>query len=357
MIPRLYQRLVSRCQTINQLNRLHISLENRLTPDELNELLLAYPVSEAGLFSLLWYREQAVKAQRMLKRILPRKKNKKPKRLPAQVLEWSKDSTLPDQSFTWLSQLYTWFNLRGQADPEHFRRQKLLSDVTLYSTGGNTATKTLLICVTGKEGRMMMPLPIFLQNLDANAFDVIVMKDLTRNQYRYGLSSLGSDLFSMIREFGESINLNAYRTTTLLGVSAGGLPAIAIGLSLGFDRVVSVAPRSPDDPVWVSYGDESGMPGWFKRIAGQEIATEVLLVYGADYEEDRVAAEAIQNYFGDSTLVEITGKNASRKVSHNILYQALNQGMLHDFLLNFTQPTCVNKVSSRQPQRKITYRI
>ncbi len=129
---RLYQRLTRNCQTVNQLNSVHIALENKMTPLQVTTL-----------------RKQC-------------------------AAKWTDESHPANK---WLEDLYNLYLKSGKEEPEVFTCKRINRHLRLYTSGiGLKQEKTLLICFTGCAQRLMMPIPVFLQHFDSEKVPRVMLK-------------------------------------------------------------------------------------------------------------------------------------------------------------------------------------
>ena len=140
-----YRRAARHCRSVNRVNALHIALENRMTPPE----LVALHAAQGRWFGLRMWLQRAW-------RLLP--------------AAWRRADagTAPEAlRDEWLRKLHRFYTQAVKPTPEPFRRRKLSRHLRLYSAGGPRHDKTLLMCFVGGSNRPFLPLPVFLQHLDA----------------------------------------------------------------------------------------------------------------------------------------------------------------------------------------------
>lgn len=284
-----YLRLRRRCQTVNQLNRLHIALENRLLPLQLQSL--------------------------------------------HKVLQ----SVGPD-ALGWTERLLAMARRSGKARPEPYERACLRPSLTLYRSAGEAGgARMLLICWTGAARRMMMPLPVFLQHLDAATVDVLLLRYPLGEGYRRGVPDLGPDIASTIDRVAQHVVPGRYARVAAMGVSGGGLPALLTGLRLGLDTVLAVGAGHPADPRWTeALGQEA--EALLARWAGQaRRLPRITLAHGADSPADTAAARALAELLPAQRMAVSSDQGP---VGHVALAPLLEQGRLRGFLeqaLSLTQ--------------------
>lgn len=290
-----YNRLVRGCKTHNMLNKLHIDLENRMTPLELDALRSS--LCARHTWDTVFRAPQRAAAS------------------PVQQL--------------WVENLHRQCAKSGKPSAEPFARHRLRQRVTLFTDGGNRSDKTLAICFSGRAQRMMMPLPVFLQNIDAARVDVAFIRDPTRNSYRNGIGGVADSLEASIDQLGGLLGIAGYRRAVSIGTSGGGVPAVMSALRLNLDAALSAGGNHPDDPRWMA-ADGTGLREIFRRYVDASSATpEVSLVFGADSIKDKASAEAFASLV-PARLIPVGGQNSS--VEHNALYPLAKSGALRGLL-------------------------
>lgn len=295
MIER-YLRRIAECRTLNELNAARIRMNNAMTPIEAYEL---YRIVQAG-----WGVPEAGigvdKAQQITGAL-----RRDTTRIVGDIVA------------------------AGKPAPEPFGRRRLVKgSLSVYSDGTKRSGKTLLIGFTGNAARLMMPLPIFLQHLDAASVDLALLTDLARDGYRGGIEGIGSGIEGMIAELPRVLETQHYSRIAIIGTSGGGLPALLTGLKLKVPRVLSVGGNGPDDPRWEGVVAKSARE-LIAAAAKDALETRVTLAFGAQSPRDRAAAEAMASVV-PATLVPVADPRA--EVKHVALYPLVGQGRLAGFL-------------------------
>jgi hypothetical protein len=309
----LYARLLARCSTVNQINRVHIALTERMTPLELHDLVRAMsprsPVRNGALSRSLSRRGGLVSLA--VRRLRPK-------------------AAFPRESYEWVDGLADWAARSGKTAPEAFVRRRVKSNVFSLSNGAPTSQKSLVICFTGVARRLFMPIPVFLQHLSADRFDLLVLRDPSRHGYRNGVAGVADDFEGLVREVGTMFDRDAYRSVVTYGTSGGGLPAIVTALRLGLDKGVSVSGKGPLDPRWQSICD-GGVGAMLRELVRTANGSpNLLLVHGAGSEPDADAARSLAQFVPVSTLV-VHGREG-QKIGHNAVFPLLLESRLGAFL-------------------------
>jgi hypothetical protein len=296
---KLYKRLTSRCKTINQLNRVHISLENWMTPMQSKSLQEELLLDPDYLF------------------------------LDANFSTESLDDFSLNQR-KWLANMKRNLQLGLSNEAQTFSRFRLRRYLALYSDSCMPkANKTLVVCFTGMSQRMMMPLAIFLQNIDAKENDVAVVTYPKDKGFRNGLEGTASSFEDMIDKLKGLFASQGYKRIVAIGVSGGGIPAILCTLRAGWQSALAFGAGSPNDKRWFdALGfDLSVLFRSYRKKVFKFLP--LYLVYGEDAQKDSEAAKSIQKLL-PANLIKVGSK--SEKVGHVVLQPLLMSGKLASFL-------------------------
>lgn len=297
MLLETYNGLVSQSRSLNDIHRINIAFGNTMTPQEVVEL-------EESLFVGDY--------------TLP----------PMRDDRTFSDRELMVAAREWIEQTLTHLKLMRKAEAEPFLRRDVRKSVTLYSDGGDPDDKTLIIALPGANHRLMMPIPSLLQALPADRADVLFIRDGTRSGYRQGLEGLASSIDTLGPAIPRIIDISRYRRLAGLGVSAGGLPSLLLGLQMGSGAVLVCGGGSPNDPRWVRPGQ--ALPADTLRAAAERgIDAKLTIAFGTHSDPDRASARDICACLGIEPL-EVSSR--SEEVRHNILHPLALDGLLPAFL-------------------------
>lgn len=302
-----YRRAARRCRTLNQFNALHIALENRITPME----LMALRAEQGPWFHL---RRLQQRGKRLLRKV----------GLPG-------DDAMPPGELRdrWLREQLGLYRQSAKAQPEPYQRRRLSRHLRLYSAGGPRHDKNLLICFVGSSQRPFLPVPVFLQHVDAAVNDVLMVYYPRGKGHRHGLPELGSTLEQTIDKLRDIADIGAYRHCAAIGTSGGGTPAILTALRLGLPVALSAGGGSPNDQRWfAALGENAGDRA--RRYAQASTATSrVVLAFGVDQPKDVAAAQA----FAECIPAELWPvSDRRRQVLHNVFAPLLKRRDLQGFL-------------------------
>lgn len=264
---------VARCATVNQMQRLIISLEMILAPGEVARL--AADVRARGI-------------------------------------------GLPDVVAKWLDRMEELIRRDG-AEPENYVRQSLTEGATFYAAPGapaERAARTLVLAFTGDAHRLMMPIALFLQNCPASRYELLVAYDAAHAFYLRGIPGLGDTLPATLARLAAMVPPSRYRRAVSFGTSAGGLAAVWAAVALGLDRGVSVGGVTPSEVerrVQTQDLSTDEFDAAIRRCEGR--LPQVLLVHGEGAERDARKAHEM------SEIVPAQRIAVPGCMDHNVLYE------------------------------------
>lgn len=310
-----YLRQASACRTINELNKLHIQFENQMTPQELSAL--HREIAGAGPLPISFAPRLGIVG------LLAGK-------LAGRGADEGEPAVDPAMApLAWAEKLFAMYSKGGKPGPEAFTRKPLQGDAVLYAGPGERAGKTLALCFAGRAQRLMMPVSVFLQHVDARQVDVAFVRDAKKDGYRSGVSGVGTDLESTFERLAELFRVAEYRRAVAIGTSGGGLPAVLASLRLKLDAVLSISGNDPCDPKW-KVPDGTGGQELVRRYYGAAPGrTRIHLVAGADSPRDLDAARSLASLVAcDLHIIQ----DPNDPVGHSALVPLLMRGELSRFL-------------------------
>lgn len=307
----LYRRLAARCTTTNQLNRVHIALDNRMTPLDARAVHAGLMAEPGWRFGLTFLPTKLLARARQ--------------RLPGLGGPAGRRAERAYTQRRWTVAQHAMLDRSGKTATEPFRRRRLSAGVALYSAGGDAAAKTLALCFTGSSERMMMPTPVFLQHLDAaRVYMVLVLYPKGRG-FCAGLGHLGANFDATVDALAALTQARRYARIVTFGTSGGGLAALLAACRLGAAAALSVGGKGPDDPRWrKAFGVDVGvaLQGHAERLSS---LPRLFHVFGLEHARDRAAAAALAATL-PGTLVEVGDPHGT--VGHNALLPELRRGRL-----------------------------
>jgi hypothetical protein len=243
----LFQRQIVKCRTPNEFNRLHIALENRITPLEFVAL--------------------------------------------SKIISDCYSSTT---NMTWLEKLSRQLRLSRKPQPERYIRTRIKSNMYLYSDQTPRSGKVLAICFSGGARRLQMPTPTFLQHLSASRVDVILLQRHHNWNYNNGLGGLADSFETLVNVIEQVTKPWEYQSAVTYGTSGGGLPALLTAIYLGLDKGIAIGGASVESNRWRFLKDTVRFQQAVERHADKP---KLLSVFGADFKRDAVAAAELRRYF------------------------------------------------------------
>lgn len=212
--------------------------------------------------------------------------------------------------------------------PQPFHREALAPSATFYR--GTQKARRLVVVFTGRLRRPMLPVPAFLQCIDASDWNALILRDEARMHYRTGVEGYAEDLNTLARrvraEFSDCSEILA------IGTSMGGFPAIRFFLAGGADRAISISGSFPADASLLLSGQRT--PGAFDPICSclDPGRRPLLFAYGAGNSEDQANAEMAARLVGGICLSIQDVEN------HAVLERLWGEGRLAPFMDEILEP-------------------
>ncbi len=246
---KLYNRLVRNCKSENMYNRMHIKLENYMTPEQFDKLK-----SDFKIYNDIAEINEKSSLKKIVNRMFPKFykilvywKNK----IIYSKIKIDAGSKINFNQHTqkWINRIDNYFKQTNKNYPEPFIKKRI-NRYTIHFTSKDQTTKTkdktLLVCFTGNAQRMMMPLAVFLQSLDSKTTDVIYIKNPKEKGYMSGLPGYDKSFEEMLDRLG-SLPFDNYKHVVGMGTSGGAYAILLLSLRYSFDAVMAVGPIGPDD--------------------------------------------------------------------------------------------------------------
>lgn len=204
-----------------------------------------------------------------------------------------------------------------------WRRHSLTQNIQFYSANPRHETeKTLIVGFCSSSMRLMIPISRFLMHLDAERFDVLLLRDPDRNHYVHGIPEVCSDIQSLCEWLQSRVKSMGYDNVFSIGTSAGGVASLCAGIANGWSRAIAVGADAPSN--------HPALEAFLISASQTASQTEVMVFYSALNQRDSRGARDIARIhphardFGDA---------ASTK--HNILDPAFKQGELKNMFKRF----------------------
>lgn len=190
----------------------------------------------------------------------------------------------------WHRTNYLLLEAAGKKKAEKFSSEKISKTYTLYRgiSERSTEEKTLVVGITGKINRLMLPIASILQHLDASQCDLLLMK--TSSIYaRAGKITTWDDFISSLENCLDV--LDVYGSISVFGTSFGGIPAILAADALDAANVLSVGPGSPYALWWMKDFGVDPYEILFQR--GNGYGAKLTVLVGSDCSSDIANAREI----------------------------------------------------------------
>ena len=245
-----YAELASHCRTQNEFNRLHIELENVLTPLELADI--------AGQADI---------------------------------------GAHPRPTHAWIEKIRKWTPQLFDT-PQRYRRQKVSEHVILYQDPERPMRdKGLLLAFSGNARRLMVPVSVFLQFVDSCSWDVVVLRKDQRNSYLSGLGA-SADFPGLVEYVQAAVGTKAYQRVITLGTSAGGFFAAWAAVLMDAYRGISAGGGLPSTLPSLVQADKS----LIRTRPATPREADLCFIYGRDHDRDHRSALLLLDLFGGRLL-------------------------------------------------------
>lgn len=355
VVAQVYDRLVASCATINQVNRVNIAFERRLTPAEVfilsRHLRLDEGVTFGRGFGLI------VRARKALEENLrgQLRRLRKQFRTVAFVQRRRSLADFQDRFSSSLTPLErrrhsAWWALSherqlsaggsdGSSPPvavtmeQGFRRVWRRNGVALFSPQGPSTAQArgLIICFTGTTRRMGMPVSLWLNNLPSRSHDVLVLECPPNEFFVRGVPGFSDSLPATKNALAELIRKNSYADVRIVATSGGTIPGLLMGLWLGVKGIALAGPVAPTGEPWQEFLPESDL---FPYIADALRASPAdgmtrWLAYGVDDKADAVFATQLAAIVPGARLIPV------RNAGHNCFYVLSQRGELAALMRDF----------------------
>ena len=165
---------------------------------------------------------------------------------PLEAAELKEEShRFPPATQAWLGTLAALGEFAA-VPPQRYRRQALVPDIDIYSDASiPSARKSLILGFSGSAGQLMIPTPVFLQYVPSERYDVVVLRDRTKQGYAIGIPPYAHNLWDLAQKLTAGIGAATYRRVYPYGTSMGGFPALRCGLLLRTETSVSGGGQFP----------------------------------------------------------------------------------------------------------------
>jgi acyl-CoA synthetase (AMP-forming)/AMP-acid ligase II/acyl carrier protein len=208
-------------------------------------------------------------------------------------------------------------------DATKWRRVAVSENVDLMTDpSGPSAYKSLIVGFTSRAMRLTAPTWNILCALDPQKHDLLLLRDPDRRHYFSGVAGVAPNLSGIAQWIADWQAPHGYRDTVGLGTSAGGIPALVVGIESGWRRILASGADSPRRHPHFSVPLLSAA-----RKLAQRSETSVTIAFSAGKERDAEAARQLAEVFPTAALI-----GDPRFNEHPLLYLLHEKGELKSFL-------------------------
>jgi acyl-CoA synthetase (AMP-forming)/AMP-acid ligase II/acyl carrier protein len=200
-----------------------------------------------------------------------------------------------------------------QPDPKNWEREMLSSFCMSYHIGADHQCADVLVGFTGNQGRLMLPIHVFLNALPIKYCRLVLLTDPGRNHYQDGIPGIGSGFTSLMAGLEKILPVKLRNSTGFIGTSAGAVTALICGLDNGSRNIGVVGPDA------------------LENKATLQIALAKSLVR-SDFSGVRIAAGQTQRDLRGLSdlekLMPLVSSRVSARAGHNVLLYAHRNNQL-----------------------------
>jgi hypothetical protein len=206
-------------------------------------------------------------------------------------------------------------------------RRKLSRDVLLYTKTATSKDLPPLIIFGGVMRRPMMPMAYFLASIEGLSNFVIFVRPRVGGGYRNGIRGLGSSVEAAYPSLFAIVSSRLRKNPSselpiVMGMSAGGLPALMFSDFIEARRVLLFGPNATDDPRWS--GSQQLRDTLDRRASGVD-SHNVSIFFGTD-SKDPAKVPAWTRDIPGATITSFPG------LPHSVLYDLFKNHSLREHL-------------------------
>jgi len=303
-LTRLYLRLFDSAQTVNELNRSHIALENYLTPRQREDLLTGLKAQfgkTSALSRLGFARIFAFLLPAIIRATRPLRKaaHLRQERLKSNGRQESGVTNLAQSKrnlvVNWILKNDYYRSLANDMSQAGYVAKVRRASFSLFQRGTAPA-ESLLICFPIRVGRIGLPLADILQASSTLLMDVVIVGHPKQRGMNYwtGSTRMGKGLREILDGLASELVGYDLSKAHTFGVSAGTIPAVVAGLYWNTAGAVAVGPFPPPSHRWLGPLGDALENGFLSAT----IPTKTRFVYGenapvADFEVSEFLAEIL----------------------------------------------------------------
>lgn len=307
---RLYDRLFDSCTTDNQLSRVHITLENQLTPSEAVGLAAHIRATYADgpvMQRVNWLRIEW--ARRRQGTAAPGQIRTAPRHLRAL------------HAVQWVERITRQLDLVG-GPPSPIRRVWSRRGATLFRTGGGPG-RTIVVVFTGNLRGVMMPTPVFLQFMRDRPVDVLKLEGPRGVGYVKGVRGFSHDFPSTVDWLAGRAQDDGFVHVATFGTSGGALAALLAASGLDADASLVAGPGNVAAEELCA---QLGVANVAEALARTPQTCAVTVLYGQESGLDAAAAAEIEQALRRARVVAVPD------AGHACLYDLVERGQMEDLV-------------------------
>jgi hypothetical protein len=194
-----------------------------------------------------------------------------------------------------------------------------------YAAPGPSRGRTLATLLTGAASRPGTWTPVFLQALDAEGVEVLMLRDPTGRHFRTGCLGLAGTLPDLVAAVDRRFRSGGYARHVVLGVSRGGHAALGFGQLARAERAIAFGATPRSDALRLLA--RQPMPPAFDPLCACLTApVPIVAIHGEENAEDAAHARTVTALYGGTRIV-VRGL-----ADHGIVHHVSATGRLPELL-------------------------
>jgi hypothetical protein len=241
----------------------------------------------------------------------------------AALIEFS--HRLPPQSRDWLSRIAALGDFASRP-PQPYCRQPIAANIDIYRDPFVASErKSLILGFGGAAAQLMFPTPALLQYLPSDRYDLVLLRDRTKQGYARGVPPYAHSLLELAQRLAADVGAENYRRVYCYGTSMGGFPALRCGILLKAETAISGGGQFPWYPNYLKQKQDLDIAA-FDPLCDCNVntATTLICCYGSAYKID---ADSVDILAGILPVQRIPIASSS----HGFFDDLREQGRVQDF--------------------------
>jgi len=252
----------------------------------------------------------------------------------------------------WLNNIVEMMLDSGKKQPEQFTFKRLSPHVRYFTGIKSPTEKTLLICFTGRGVKnMSMPCAVLLQHTNSSCYDLLIISEPLNLEYRHGVPFIGNNSNEVIQWISNLNVVKRYKQIRTIGSSAGGYMAVKAGYAL--DAELAMGNGAIFNKM-IQLNKYLGRIASILNSVNKNCKTKILLIYAKEEKRDRHCANVISMLTGASQII-IEYKND--KIGHDIFKKLVELHKLKPYLERTIYADMDNEVIQNQKIKKIILKL